>query len=88
MHRSPSERREYGFWGHATAGQPLEAESTGARSGLFSSTEHPYLSVSTPKFIADSLGPVSMPPGNEPHRVGGEDSLWATTHEEEDHNEP
>jgi hypothetical protein len=37
------------------------------------------------RFIADSLGPVSMPAGKEPQRRG-EDSLWAT-HEEE-HNEP
>jgi hypothetical protein len=65
------------------------AEPTGASSGHFPSPVHPYLSVSTPKFIADSLGPVSMPPGNEPYRGGGEDSLWTTTHEEEeDHNEP
>jgi hypothetical protein len=63
------------------------AEQTRASSGHFSSTEHPYLSVSTRKFIADSFGPVSMPPGNEPYRRGGEDSLWARTHEEE-HNEP
>jgi hypothetical protein len=63
------------------------AEPTGARLGCFSSPEHPYLSVSTRKFIADSLGPVTMPPRKEPHtRRGGEDSLWATTHEEEDHN--
>jgi hypothetical protein len=65
------------------------AEPTGARPGHFSSPEHPYLSVSPRKFIADPLWPVSMPPGNEPHRSGGgEDSLWATTHEQEDHNEP
>jgi hypothetical protein len=63
------------------------AEPTGASSGHFSSPEHPYLSVSPRKFIADSLGPITMPAGNEPHRRGGEDSLWATTHEEE-HNEP
>ena len=31
MYRSPSERCQYGFWGHATAHQPLEAEPTGAR---------------------------------------------------------
>jgi hypothetical protein len=47
------------------------AQRTGASSGHFSSPKHPYLSVSTPKFIADSLGPVTMPPGKEPHREQG-----------------
>jgi hypothetical protein len=32
--------------------------------------------------------PVTMPPGKEPHREEGEDSLWAMTLKEEDHNEP
>src|SRR4051794_38819516 len=33
------------------------------------------------------VGPVTMPPGKEPHREEGR-TLWATTHEEEDPNEP
>ena len=37
-------------------------------------------------FIADSLGPVTMPAGKEAQGEGG-DSLWATTQEEEDQNE-
>jgi hypothetical protein len=79
VHRSPSESPKDGFWGPPYSTPTPMAQRSGASSGHFSSPEHPYLSVSTRKFIADSLGPITMPAGKEAQRRGGEDSLGEDT---------
>ena len=68
------------------SGNPL-AEPTGARSGYFASPEHPY-----PAFRRAISSPIHWGPllcllGKSPTKEEGR-TLWATTHKEEDHNEP